>query len=118
MPRSVPRQAFDHAFASGTVFASEATLDELADVLRRPKFDRYVEEQERLRFLVAYTQEVQVIEVHVTITDCRDPKDNKFLELGVSGQAVCIFSGDSDLLALRPYRGIAIVSPYDFLQAY
>ena len=42
LPRSVPRQAFDRVFADGVVLASVATIDELDDVLRRPKFDSYV----------------------------------------------------------------------------
>lgn len=118
MPQSVPRQAFDHAFAKGIVLASQATLDEVDDVLRRAKFDRYVQKEERLRFLSIYLQDVQVIEVTITITDCRDAKDNKFLELAVSGAAVCLVSGDRDLLDLAPYHGIDILSPGDFLQRY
>lgn len=37
-----------------------------------------------------------------TITACRDPKDNKFLEVAVAGNADAIVSGDDDLLALNP----------------
>ena len=33
----------------------------------------------------------------------------------VSGGATHIISGDNDLLALHPFRGVAIVSPQDFL---
>lgn len=117
LPRSITRKAFDRAFEIGQVLASEATLDELDEVLRRPKFDRYVTEEERERFLTMVIHEVQVIDVAITLTDCRDAKDNKFLELAVSGAAQCIVSGDRDLLELHPYRGIAILSPHDFLEA-
>lgn len=118
LPRSITRQAFGHAFAKGTVLASPATLDELGDVLRWPKFDRYVQEEGRLRFLSSYIQDIQIVEVTITITDCRDAKDNKFLELAVSGDAACIVSGDRDLLDLAPYQGITILSPHDFLESY
>lgn len=50
-----------------------------------------------------------------TITACRDPKDNKFLELAVSANAPCIITGDKDLLSLNPFRDIPIVSASDFL---
>ncbi len=50
-----------------------------------------------------------------TITDCRDAKDNKFLEVAVCGHADVIITGDQDLLALSPYRGITIITPRDFL---
>jgi predicted nucleic acid-binding protein len=49
------------------------------------------------------------------VTDCRDPKDNKFLELALSGKATHIVSGDEDLLVLHPFRGILILMPQAFL---
>jgi predicted nucleic acid-binding protein len=56
----------------------------------------------------------------VTITEsiaaCRDPKDDKFLELAVSCRADRIITGDADLLALDPFRGSAIVTPAIFVQ--
>lgn len=51
----------------------------------------------------------------VTITICRDPKDNKFLELALSGQADLILTGDDHLLSLHPWRGIPILTPQDYL---
>jgi predicted nucleic acid-binding protein len=51
------------------------------------------------------------------IAACRDPTDDKFLELGVNGRANLIVSGDADLLALNPFRDIAIVTPADFVQS-
>ncbi len=55
------------------------------------------------------------ISVTSVITDCRDPKDNKFLELAIDGNADYIITGDSDLLILHPYRGISIVTTSEFL---
>lgn len=118
LPNSTPRQAFDAAFALGIVLISQATVAELDDVLRRPKFNRYVPEEDRLRFLSTYVNDAQIIEVTVTVTDCADVKDNKFLELAISGTATCIVSGDQDLLMLSPYRGIAVLSPRTFLENY
>lgn len=54
LPPSVPRQAFDLAFIQGTVLVSDATLNELDPVLRRPRFDRYAAEEERLQFLDSF----------------------------------------------------------------
>ena len=48
---------------------------------------------------------------------CRDSKDNKILELAVSGAADFVVSGDGDLLVLHPFRGISILRPREFLQA-
>ncbi|WP_459868116.1 putative toxin-antitoxin system toxin component, PIN family [Endothiovibrio diazotrophicus] len=52
------------------------------------------------------------------MTECRDPKDNKFLELAVAGGASALITGDQDLLALHPFRGIPILAPADFLAQY
>jgi putative PIN family toxin of toxin-antitoxin system len=50
------------------------------------------------------------------IAACRDPADDKFLELAVNGHAALIVSRDRDLLALNPFRQIPIVTPAAFVQ--
>jgi uncharacterized protein len=114
-PRSVPRQAFDLAFVRGTVLISDVIIAELDDVLRRPKFNRYISEDDRSQFLAKFIQDAIFTEVTEIITDCRDPKDNKFLELAVSGSAQYIVSGDADLLVLHPFRDVSIVTPQVFV---
>ena len=114
-PRSVPRQALDRAFLLGTVLVSNSILVEVDDVLRRPKFERYVSEEERLQSLAKFVGDAMIVEVTEVVTDCRDSKDNKFLELAISGGAKYIISGDADLLVLDPFRGISIVTPQVFV---
>jgi putative PIN family toxin of toxin-antitoxin system len=115
LPRSVPRQAFDAAASRGRLLVSDETIAELEEVLRRPKFDKYVSESRRLEFLAALVRDAEVVDVIDTVTDCRDAKDNKFLELALSGNGTHVVTGDPDLLVLHPFRGIAIVSPQSFL---
>src|SRR6266849_10889771 len=103
LPRSVPRQAFDRASEQGRLLISEATVAELDEVLRRPRFNKYVREEKRLEFLATLIREAELIEISEVVTDCRDPKDNKFLELAVSGRAERIITGDEDLLVLHPF---------------
>jgi uncharacterized protein len=69
-PRSIPRQAFDLAFLLGTVLVSDAILVEVDDVLRRPKFERYVSEEERLQFLAKFVGDTRIVEVMEVVTDC------------------------------------------------
>ena len=76
---SVPRQAFDKAINEGTILISAPVLLELAEVLRRAKLNKYVLEEERMRFLVALLKESELIAITETVTDCRDAKDNKLL---------------------------------------
>jgi predicted nucleic acid-binding protein len=50
------------------------------------------------------------------IAACRDPKDDKFLEAAIAGDADVIVSGDRDLEVLSPFRSIPIVGPLTFLR--
>jgi predicted nucleic acid-binding protein len=51
-----------------------------------------------------------------SIQACRDPRDDKFLEVAVHGQSDLIVTGDGDLLALHPFRGIDILAPAAYLE--
>ncbi len=115
LKHSVVRQAFDQAIAQGKLLVSQATVDEANEVLRRKGFDKYVLEEERIEFVTALVRDAILVEITEQIRACRDPKDDKFLELAVCGNAACIVSGDDDLISLHPFRGIPIVTPRQFL---
>lgn len=115
LPDSKPRHALELVLLKGRVLLSFATLAELYEVLGRKKFLRYIDEEDIRSFLAALTREAEWVEVDVRITACRDAKDDKFLELAVSGRATHIVTGDVDLIALHPFRGIEIVPPHRFL---
>jgi putative PIN family toxin of toxin-antitoxin system len=117
LKRSVSRRALDVALDQGEILVSAETIDELNRVLGRDDFSRYVTEDERLEFLAAFLRHATLIQVRVSITVCRDPRDNKFIELAVSGHAAWIVTGDNDLLVLHPFRSVAIVTPRDFVDA-
>lgn len=116
LPDSKPRHALNLALRKGRVLVSFAALAELHEVLSRKRFRRYVGEEEIRSFLAALTREAQWVDVDVKITACRDPKDNMFLELAVSGHATHLITGDSNLLALNPFQGIRILPPHSFLE--
>ncbi len=116
LPESVARQAVDKAIMSGEVLVSEAIIAEVMQIITRPKFDRYISYESRRLVLSLLLQHTTLIHVSTQITDCRDPKDNKFLEVAVTGGADAIISGDNDLLSLHPYRGISIYTPGVFLR--
>ena len=118
VPNAKPRQAFDRAQDQGIILISIPILTELNEVLSRKKFDKYLPEEKRKRFLAVLAKEGELIEIKEEIADCRDPKDNKFLELAICGNADCIISGDKDLLELNPFRGVAVLKPDEFLKKY
>ena len=112
---SPSRQAFDRALDSGEVVLSLPVLAEIHDVLARPKFRKYISEEDARQFLAAFLRRAEWVEINEAIQACRDPKDDKFLELAASGHATHIIIGDRDLISLSPFRGILIVSPEAFL---
>jgi uncharacterized protein len=114
---SLPRQVVDTACLQGKLLVSTNTIEELEEVLRRPKFNRYITKLERLEFLAALVKSAEHILITEKITHCRDSRDDKYLELAVSGQATHIVSGDLDLRVLHPFRGIAILTPQAFLES-
>jgi putative PIN family toxin of toxin-antitoxin system len=113
---STSARAFYQAIDDGVVLLSKKTLREIRDVIRREKFDRYVTRNKRERFLKRLVQDVYLVESSTKICECRDPDDDKYLELAVDGKANCIVSGDKDLLILNPFRDIPIMRPDQFLR--
>ena len=112
---SRPGQALFRAMQRGEILLSTATLEELADVLERDKFDRYLTGSDREEFLEAFVERAIFVETTEEIRVCRDARDDKFLELAVSGVADYIITGDKDLLSLNPFREIPIVTAAQFL---
>ena len=112
---SVAAQAVDRALRTFEVVASEPLIEELADVLSRGKFDRYVSVADREEFLRRVLQVATTVPVLSDVTDCRDPDDNRLLALALDSSADYILTGDRDLLSMDPWREISIISPRAFL---
>lgn len=116
LPTSVPGQAVRKAVEEAQLLVSEATLEELADVLSRAKFDPYITIEERQEFLRRLGRIAEMEPIVYVIRACRDPEDDKFLELAVNGAADLMVTGDDDLLVLHPFRGIPILTPASYLE--
>jgi putative PIN family toxin of toxin-antitoxin system len=100
----------------GGFLKSAATEGELFMVLERPRLASRVAPffVEDLRRIFAAAESVTIAE---RIAVCRDPADDKFLELAVNGKADAIITGDLDLLALDTFREIPIITPAAFGRA-
>jgi uncharacterized protein len=114
---SLPEQALLRAVsAPNRLLLSQAIEDEFREVIFRPKFDRFVAVERRQRVLDIVIFAAERIEPTETVRECRDPKDDKYLELAATGRADVVVSGDKrHLLSRHPWRGIPILSPADFL---
>ncbi len=114
-PNSIANQAFVKANDTYQIVLSTPIWEEFYHVCSRPKFNKYLDEFDRLLFITSLKQNALFVEPIQVITDCRDPKDNKFLELAIEAEALFIVTGDDDLLVLNPYRGVTILKSGGFL---
>ena len=95
---------------------SEKTFEELILVLKRPKFTKYVTKNDLDIFRTLLSYHSQIITTTERVTECRDQKDNIFLETALAASVDFIVSGDSDLLSLHPFRNIPILTPEEFIR--
>lgn len=115
-PRSVPALALMRAWEVAEVLVSNETLNELREVLSRPRLDVYREPAQRLSFFEHYRAMAQLIEPVGTVAACRDPGDDKFLALAIGGAAQVIVSSDDDLLSMGVFEGVRILTPRRFVE--
>jgi uncharacterized protein len=111
IPHSVAGRAVSRLIKITRLLVSEDTLAELAQTIARDKFNPYVSLEDRQEFFRLYARLAEWVPISSTVRVCRDPKDDKFLELAVDGQAQMLVTGDKDLLALSPYGEIQILTP-------
>jgi len=113
----IPRKIF-LAFKEGqfTLFTSPPILTEILTSLNKPKICRLVDSDDRRELFLFLETFASFVFPKEEISICRDHEDNIILECASSGQVDFIVTGDKDLLALSPFRGISIVTPSDFLR--
>lgn len=117
-----PAYFLDHALdRTFSLFGTDELLDELAVVLRRPKFAARLKSRGRepSELVVAYRSIMTLVKpAVVTVPEqLRDLKDMPVLRCAVAAHAHAIVSGDGHLLGLKEFCGISIVTPRVFLAA-
>ena len=99
---------------------TETLLDELREVLARPKFKPYFQAR-HTSIEEIFSALLPLIELYstTTVADAKlsDPDDEMFIACAISADAEYIISGDDHLLRLKQYRRIRILNPTDFLHA-
>jgi putative PIN family toxin of toxin-antitoxin system len=115
----VPHQVLDAAQAKKfELICTEALVDELHNVLSRSKFDKPLAKRalNREELVKGFLEQVTIVEPAPVPEDAvRDPKDAKVLACALDGQASYIVTGDDDLLVLKSYQEIKIVTPAELL---
>jgi putative PIN family toxin of toxin-antitoxin system len=112
-----PRKIVE-AVAAGSIdaYATTEIIDEYTGII-----DSMIErKQGRINqsILSPLFSAMKIIEAGTNIDVCRDPDDNKFIECAVDAKALYIVSGDNDLLDIKEYDGIRIITAKEFCDEY
>ena len=113
-PNGTSRRAVAIAREKGTIALSEAVYQEVAAVLARPKFAQVLTDDRRSEILELLAAAALWTEPRDRVEDCRDAKDNHYLELALAAGATVIVSGDEDLLVLDHGAAFASSGLHDF----
>lgn len=111
------RTVLSRAFDDYEVVFSYPTWDDLCEVMQREQCEPNLALAlgVRLRVIAEVARRATLIDVKSVVTDCRDSKGNKFLPLALDGEVKLVVTGDADLLALNPWRGVRILRAREFL---
>jgi putative PIN family toxin of toxin-antitoxin system len=121
-PDRVPADIFKQTLLRYQLVASQATKNEIENVLKRKKFDAWRTLDSRMAWLNAYFQNVEEYVPMQHFTDSVDPKDNMFLDIAVAANASAIVCSDPHLLNLHPFHAngekVDILNLRDFKALY
>ena len=107
------REVVHRAVRMRILASSTRLMDELDATLRR----KFAVTPAAHAFLKAFRQQVRLVEpLTLPKAICRDPNDDMVLATAVAAKANLIVTGDQDLLALKVYEGIDVISPRRFLE--
>ena len=109
--KGLPATCVRHFIQHSRIVFSDETFEEFHSRLWRPKFDSYISREKRQSILLDFSNIAEWVEISGELNLCRDPDDNKFLEVAVKANATMLVSGDRDLTDLKRIEDIPIYTP-------
>ena len=112
-PRKVLEAVVEGKIAA---FATPDIVDEYQGIVD----EMIARKQGKLRrdVLAPFEAALHLVQPECTVSICRDPDDNKFLECAVSSRALYIVSSDKDLLDLEQFDDVEIITAAKFCDRY
>ena len=95
---------------------SEELLNEILEVVSRPKMKKYFSNQDVTKLLDGISEHADLVDVTSEINICRDKKDNFLLSLCVDSQADYLLTGDEDLLVIKKFKKTSIIKIGEYLR--
>jgi uncharacterized protein len=115
---SIPERALLLARAHDIICLSVEVEAEIREAFTRPRFGKYLTPGRTQLILDVLTASAVTIVPTIRVTDCRDVKDNKYLELVLASGAATLVASDADLLTLDPWRGVRIMTPAEYVAGF
>jgi uncharacterized protein len=112
---SVPEKAIRLSRAVDAICISDAVIEEYRSVLARPKFRAAIRPDRAEELVELLLADSRRYRPRRRVRDCRDEKDNRYLELAEACRAAFLITGDGDLLSLDPWRAVRIVRPAEYV---
>jgi uncharacterized protein len=110
--RGTPTQALEKAMSEDVI----ASCSEIESEIFRVLTEKFSWESARAQgALEAVLGRAIRVQLRGTVRECRDPKDDMFLECALRAKADLLVAGDKDLLVLGSYKETRIVTPADYL---
>jgi putative PIN family toxin of toxin-antitoxin system len=113
-PVSISAKILNWGEDNGVILYSTATLTEILSVLGRSKFSKYIDHDDIDGLSIRIKTVWLFVEILNQVQLCRDPKDDKFIDLALNGEASHLITGDSDLLVLNPIQNNSVIKPRTF----
>ncbi|WP_199288893.1 putative toxin-antitoxin system toxin component, PIN family [Pseudanabaena sp. FACHB-1998] len=113
-PASISAKILNWGEDNGIILYSTATLTEVLSVLGRSKFSKYIDRDDIDGLSIRIKTVWLCVEILNQVQLCRDPKDDKFIDLALNGEASYLITGDSDLLVLNPIQNTSVINPRTF----
>ena len=101
------------------LYYSSETFLELVETLKSKNIRKYISNNKEVaKFVAWYKYNAKKIIITKEVKICRDPKDDKFIDLALSANANSIIANDKDLLGLEVFDQIKIINPEEFLKSF
>ena len=113
-PSSTSAKVLNWGEDNGVILYSTATVTEVLSVLGRSKFSKYIDDNDIDGLSIRIKTVWLFVEILNQVQLCRDPKDDKFIDLALNGEASHLITGDNDLLILNPIENTSVTNPRTF----
>jgi putative PIN family toxin of toxin-antitoxin system len=108
------RRMWRNTRTASVIYASQDVLNEISEKLR-VKFG-FSYRHARLLTSFVRRQTVAAEAIEPLPKACRDPDDDRILAAAVHADCAFLVTGDHDLLDLKRFAGVTIVTPREFME--